>query len=167
MANLLRKIVFDTIPENFDEFRNLEMMDLSKPEYTAALCIISLIIYTLNNDEFYKIIKYLKGPFHFTDEDLINFKQKFQGKYYVPRSYLQGATPDNNYTPTKPYTINLSISDYYKSDENDEYMAKVYIDSACGLKPGVLFLKKTSSNMWHIVDADLLYYIQEPNIINF
>ena len=54
-------------------------------------------------------------------------RDRFRGKEYLMRSYLVGSTPENNYTPTEPYTI--VVESNHVSGEEQGYM-KLFIP--CG-----------------------------------
>ena len=61
-------------------------------------------------------------------QDISFLNDRFRdGKTYLPFTYFAGATPDNNYTPTQPYTIRVESN--HVSGEEQGYM-KLFIP--CG-----------------------------------
>ena len=84
-------------------------------------------------------------------------------KDYVPRSYFEGATPDNDYTPAEPYTIIVCENPY--SYQNQGY-ATLYIKSggADGLRS--VQLREAKDGKWYLWEQFLLSDIRPPESTN-
>ena len=99
-------ITFDKLPNNLEELKAMPQATLNEPEYTAALFIAVMMHYTVNKEETFAMLEYLKGPY-----GLSSFEKQFladrmsDGKDYVVRSFFNGTSPENDYTPSMPYTI--------------------------------------------------------------
>lgn len=67
-------------------------------------------------------------PVRSTGQEISFLNDRFRdGKTYLPFTYFVGATPDNNYTPSQPYTI--IIESNHVSGEEKDYM-KLFIPAA-------------------------------------
>ena len=124
---------FSSVPKTADEIRRYK---LDSPYKTMALLILALRTWTPDNEtDCLQMLDYLtdtgsviagtseKCPFSQYKpwisalRDRMTQNNKYQ---YIGNAYLDGATPENNYTPTDPVTITLrqSVYDpYAKADE--------------------------------------------------
>ena len=82
------------------------------------------------------------------------------GKDYIARSYFNGATPANEYTPTVPYTVKV-ISNQYSKLEGGNYM-KLLINSGGADSPRSITLRKTGGGTWYLWEQHLLTDIRIP-----
>ena len=109
-----KKVVLNTLPKSAAEIK-----PASSPQQTAAYAIASLVRYTEDAEAGIAMLDVLRGP-----RPLNNFNKQFlrdqlRGKEYTARSYFDGANPDNNYTPSTPYTLTVSENPY--SYQNEGY----------------------------------------------
>ena len=111
-------IKFDKIIETKEE---LEKIHRTNPYNVAAALIHVFTNYGKEN--FYEMLQYLVGEYQPLSEMMKqNIKDRMtqNNKYpYIGKSYFKGATPQNNYTPTEPYEIEVSENAY--TDENVGY----------------------------------------------
>ena len=64
------------------------------------------------------MLNYLRGPRPLNGQEISFIKDRFRGdRTYLPFSYFAGATPENNYTPTEPYSLTVT-SDSHSFDED-------------------------------------------------
>ena len=84
-------------------------------------------------------------------------------KDYVPRSYFEGATPENDYTPSLPLKITVSENPY--SYENQGY-AKLFVRSggADGLRE--IVLREAKDGKWYLWEQFILSDIRQPESAN-
>jgi len=82
------------------------------------------------------------------------------GKNYVARSYFEGATPENEYTPASPYKVRV-VSNQYSKLENGNYM-KLLISSGGADSPRSVTLRKTGGGTWYLWEQTLLSEIRIP-----
>jgi hypothetical protein len=121
----------------------------------AVLCY-----YEQNPATCFEMLNFLKGP-----EPLNGFQQQFinerlRGKAYIPRSYFNGATPENNYQPTSPYTIVVSENPYSFDNENWGVM---WVKSGGADSPRQIKLrKKPSTGQWFLNEIQCLSEIRTP-----
>jgi len=71
-------------------------------------------------------------------------RDRLTGKDYVPRSYLKGTSPENDYEPAQPYIIEVLENPY--SYDNDGY-AKLYIRSSGADSPRPIVLKQKQAGI--------------------
>ena len=98
-------VVFTSMPETLAEFTALPQAAMQTPFDTAALFVAALCVYPLSKDECVSMINYLRGPnpmaarevSFLADRMAQNNKAGFLGM-----SYFNGATPQNDYTPSTP-----------------------------------------------------------------
>jgi hypothetical protein len=77
----------------------------------------------------------------------------------VPFSYFKGATPANNYTPERPFTVTVESNPY--SDANPGYM-KLFLRSGGADNPREVVLRKKGDGQWMLWDQFLLVGIRSP-----
>lgn len=91
---------------------------------------------------------------------LASAKERLSGKYYKTFSFFAGATKENGYTPTVPYTITVSENPYSFDEEN---WAVMYVTSAGADGPRPIKLrKKPSTGQWFLNDIQCLADIRTP-----
>ena len=82
------------------------------------------------------------------------------GKTYLPFTYFSGSTPDNNYTPTQPYT--LVIESNHVSNEESGYM-KLFIPCGGADSPRPIKLRQRGSDgKWFLWEQYLLTGVRTP-----
>ncbi len=109
---------FDKIYNNVDELPE----DLSSPFTTAALLIHAFINYKPEDPEVcYKMIQKLMGEaqtFSNFDKSFIKDQMSQGDKWkYIGKSYFKGAVPENDYTPSEPFEIEVKENDYSYQEE--------------------------------------------------
>ena len=127
---------------------------------TTALVILALNRYEADPNAAIAMLGFLKGPEEFNGKEQIFLKDRLSGKGYKARSFLGGATADNNYTPTAPYTISVSENPYSFDEEN---WATMYVTSGGADNPRPIKLrKKPSTGEWFLNDIQCLADIKLP-----
>ena len=87
-------------------------------------------------------------------------KNRFRGnRTYLPFSYFKGATPDNNYTPTEPFSVTVT-SDAHSYDEQG--YARLYIGSGGADSPSPIKLRRKGNGQWCLWEQYLLTDIRQP-----
>ena len=151
-----KKVVLNTLPKSAAEIK-----PASSPQQTAAYAIASLVRYTEDAEAGIAMLDVLRGP-----RPLNNFNKQFlrdqlRGKEYTARSYFDGANPDNNYTPSTPYTLTVSENPY--SYQNEGY-ARLLLKSGGADNPRFITLRlKPSTGEWYLWEYEgLLAGIRIP-----
>ena len=105
------------------------------------------------------MLEYLRGPRPLSNMDKQFIADRFRDKDYVPRSYFKGATPDNEYAPEQPYTIEVKENPY--SYTNEGY-ATLYIASGGADSPRQVQLRLAKDGKWYLWEQFLLADIRKP-----
>ena len=148
------------LPVNLAQLQAMPGGDLKKPEHTAALTIAALCIYPVSKDDALEMLNYLQGPRGVTPYDKQFLADRFRDKGYVPRSYFTGATPQNNYEPSEPFTITVFENPYSRSQ--DGYLT-LYVRSGGADSPRQIKLRhKPSTGQWFLWEQFLLADIRQP-----
>ncbi|MBO4501939.1 MAG: hypothetical protein J5760_06830 [Clostridia bacterium] len=150
---------FDSLPVNAEQLKALPEASLDTPFKAAALTVIALCRYPENKDEAIEMLNFLKGPQPLNTYELQFLRDRFMDKKdYVPRSYFKGATPANNYEPSKPYTIEVFDNPY--SYTNEGY-AMLLMTSGGADSPRQIKLRR-KGEQWFLWEQFLLPDIRKP-----
>ena len=166
VQNLGRKSVAITVsalPANAEEFKLIPQAAMATPFDTAAMTVVALCIYPFNRESSLEMLNILRGPRPLSNHEISFIADRFRDKDYVPRSYFEGATPDNDYEPQAPYTIVVSDGPY--SYQNEGY-AKLYIRSGGADSPREVLLRQAKDGKWYLWDQFLLLDIRKPESTN-
>ena len=158
-------ITYNKIETTLDELKNV---DRTNP-YNVVGEFIRVISDYKDND-FYNKIQFLQGDFQpMTEIMKQNIKDRMtqNDKYnFIGKSYFKGATPDNDYTPSNPYEIEVFENPY--TDENEGYK-KLFVRSggADSERPITLRLAKDGNYyVWSDSFMGLLSDIRQPESSN-
>ena len=152
---------FEALPKNLAELQAMPEAVLDDPFKTAALSLCALCVYAEDREAGTEMLNFLRGPRPMSPAELAFLNDRFMdGKTYIPRSYFAGATPENEYTPTVPYTVKVD-SNQYSSLENGNYM-KLLISSGGADSPRSVTLRKTGGGKWYLWEQNLLSDIRIP-----
>lgn len=157
------KITFSTLPDTLDGFKALPEAKMDNPFSTAALTVLAFCFYPENKDLSLQMLDFLRGPRPLSVMDKQFIADRFRDKDYVPRSYFEGATPNNNYLPSEPYSITVSENPY--SYQNEGY-ATLYITSGGADSPRSVQLRLAKDGKWYLWEQYLLADIRKPESEN-
>ena len=163
LGNKKEKIVFSSLPSSFEEFASLPQAALSTPFETAAMTVLAFCYYQQNKDLALQMLNYLRGPRPLSGGDISFIADRFRDSDYVPRSYFEGSTPANDYTPAEPYTIIVSENPY--SYQNEGY-ATLYITSGGADAPRSVQMRKAKDGKWYLWEQFILVGIRQPESAN-
>ena len=151
---------FASLPTNVSELQAVPEASLDSAFKTTALTLVALCRYEQNPDEAIEMLNFLKGPEEVSTYEKQFIRERMEGKMYKARSYFAGATPENGYTPTTPYTITVSENPYSFDNEN---WATLYVTSGGADNPRPVKLrKKPSTGQWFLNDIQCLSDIRVP-----
>ena len=157
------KITFAYLPETLDAFKALPQAAMSNPFDTAAMTVVALCMFPADKELCYQMLDYLRGPRPLNGSDKQFIADRFKDKDYVPRSYFDGSTPNNDYMPSAPYTITVK-SDPHSYDEQG--IAKLFIPSGGADAPRPIKLRQAKDGKWYLWEQYLLTGIREPESAN-
>ena len=143
---------FTALPESLAEMQALPEASLSTPFQTAALTVLALCAYAAD-----KTI----GTEMLNGQEISFLNDRFRdGKTYLPFTYFAGATPDNSYTPSQPYTI--TIESNHVSGKEADYM-KLFIPCGGADDPRPIKLRQRGSDgKWFLWEQYLLTGVRTP-----
>lgn len=158
--NHSERLTFANLPLNVEQLQALPEASLDSAFKTTALTILALCRYEQSPEDAIAMLNFLKGPAEVSGYEKQFIRERLQGKAYIPRSYLAGATPQNSYQPTAPYTVTVSENPYSFDNEN---WATLYVTSGGADNPRPIKLrKKPSTGQWFLNDIQCLSEIRVP-----
>lgn len=158
-------ITYDKIETTLDELKNV---DRTNPYNVVGEFI--RVISDYNDKDFYDKIQFLQGEFQPMSgimKQNIKDRMTQNNKYpYIGKSYFKGATPDNDYTPSTPYQIEVEETPYTNSDEGYK---KLCVRSGGADSPRPITLRLAKDNnyyVWSDSFMGLLSDIRQPESSN-
>lgn len=160
-GNHRETFTFSDLPESLSEMHALPEASLDTPFKTAALTVLALCAYAADRNVGTEMLNWLRGPRPLNGQDISFLNDRFRdGKTYLPLTYFAGATQDNNYTPTVPYTI--IVQSNHVSDDEPGYM-KLFIPCGGADAPRPIKLRQRGSDgKWFLWEQYLLIGVREP-----
>lgn len=152
---------FNSLPESLAELMALPEASLDTPFKTAALTVLALCVYAADKNIGTEMLNYLRGPRPLNGQEISFLNDRFRdGKTYLPFTYFSGSTPENNYTPSQPYTI--TIESNHVSSEEAGYM-KLFIPCGGADAPRPIKLRQRGSDgKWFLWEQYLLTGVRIP-----
>ena len=158
--NHTETFTFDALPQTVEALRALPEAKLDTAFKTTALTILALSRYESDPQTAYAMLSWLKGPEDFSTSEKSFLQDRLRGKEYKVRSFFEGATPENDYTPNKPYVISVIENPYSFDNEN---WATLYVTSGGADNPrNIKLRKKPSTGQWFLNDIQCLSDIRLP-----
>lgn len=157
-------ITFPNMPADLESFKALPQASLVSPYDTAALTVVALSFYPKDRELCYAALDILRGPRPLSGVDKQFINDRFMdGKEYLMRSYFNGATPQNDYAPSEPYTVTVSENPY--SRDNAGYL-KLFIRSGGADSARYVTLRNAKDGKWYLWEQFLLSDIRAPESTN-
>ena len=119
------QVKLNTLPATLAEFQALPR---STPEEVCAGFLCALNLYTKSPNDGVAAMDLLRGPRPMTPYDSQFLRDRLRGKEYLPLAYFDGATPQNGYRPTAPYTLTV-LPDQRPQDVEESYL-RVFLQTA-------------------------------------
>ena len=158
--NHTETFTFDALPQTLEALQALPEAKLDTAFKTTALTILALSRYESDPQTAYAMLSWLKGPDDFSTSEKSFLQDRLRGKEYKVRSFFEGATPENDYTPNKPYVISVIENSYSFDNEN---WATLYVTSGGADNPrNIKLRKKPSTGQWFLNDIQCLSDIRLP-----
>lgn len=158
--NHTETFTFEALPQTLEALQTLPEAKLDTAFKTTALTILALSRYESDPQTAYAMLSWLKGPDDFSTSEKSFLQDRLRGKEYKVRSFFEGATPENDYTPNKPYVISVIENPYSFDNEN---WATLYVTSGGADNPrNIKLRKKPSTGQWFLNDIQCLSDIRLP-----
>ncbi len=159
-----KTLSFDKLPETVEELKAMPGADLKDPNCVAALTVLALCEFAKNREASIEMLNYLKGPRPLSQLEIQFINDRFMdGVDYVPRSYLAGSSPQNDYTPSVPYTVTVMEFAHSRDNFNEGYL-RLFIRSSGADSERFLDLRnKPSTGQWFLWEfSGMLLGIRTP-----
>ena len=149
---------FVSLPESLDQMKALPEAALATPFQTAALTVCALCVYGADSKIGAEMLNWLKGPRPLSNYEISFLADRFRDGIHVPFSYFRGATPENDYTPSHPFTVTIEAGPY--ADANPGYK-KLHIRSGGADNPREIVLRQKGDGQWLLWDQFLMVGIRK------
>lgn len=154
-----RKFTFSALPENLAQMKALPEAALKDPFQTAALTVLALCAYAADKKAGTEMLNFLRGPRPLSNFDISFLNDRFRDGVHVPFSYFEGARPDNDYAPGKPFTLVIQAGPY--ADANPGYK-KLHLRSGGADNAREVVLRQKGDGTWLLWDQFLMVGIRQP-----
>jgi len=155
---------FDKLPETLAELKAHDICDLTKPQNTAAMLVLAYCAYKKDKKESLAMIDFLNGPSPLTENDKQLLDERFSESHgYIPFSYFEGASPQNNYMPDRPYRLVIKEFTRSRYELNIGYYM-LYLQSSGAESDRYIKLKlKPSTGEWFIYEPFIMVGVRRPD----
>lgn len=160
IGNKSETFTFTELPESLAQMQALPEASLDSPFKAAALTVCALCAYAADKNIGTEMLNWLRGPRPLNGTEISFLNDRFRdGKTYIPFSYFEGATPDNDYTPSEPFRI--TVQSTHVSGEEQGYM-KLFIPCGGADSPRPIKLRMKGDGKWFLWEQYLLTGIRTP-----
>jgi hypothetical protein len=157
-----------------EEFISLRDQIATSPQGGAAMAIVALLMYTedaqlgrecltvaVDRSRLQEGTQGYKG-WQLRRRDMERTEAQLRDMPYLPRSYLEGASPDNGYQlPAAPYVLQFSDNPYSGAVESGEYKVFVACSGAARARPATV--RRNDKGIWKAYEwSSLLVGVQPP-----
>jgi hypothetical protein len=158
-SNKSETFTFAALPENLAELQALPEASLDTPFKTAALSVLALCAYAADKQIGIEMLNWLRGPEPLSTYGIQFLDDRFRDGHHVIFSYFKDAKPENDYTPSEPFTLTVFSNPY--SADNKGYM-KLFITSGGADNPREILLRQRGSDgKWFLSEQFLLVGIRK------
>lgn len=167
-------IQIDALPKSIDEFVALRSQIADTPEGGAAMMVVALLACAEDEQLGQQCLtvavdrgRLQEGPkgykgWQLRNTDLQRIQRQLSGRAYLPKSYIQGATPGNGYQLSDPpYTLNFSGNPYSGDASTGTY--KTFVASSGADSPRPVTLKRNDKGIWKASEwSSLIVGVRAP-----
>lgn len=156
---------------NFNKFfsskEELQIIDRTNPYNVVAAFANIAVSYDINNDSnFIDMLQYLMGdnqPISNLMRQQIKDRMTQNNKYlFIGKSYFNGATPENDYTPTMPYSIDVSENDYSRQEEG---FVRLFIKSGGADNPRPITVRLAKDGNYYIWSDSFMGILSDIRVV--
>lgn len=160
IGNKSETFTFTVLPESLAQMQALPEASLDSPFKAAVLTVCALCAYAADKNIGTEMLNWLRGPRPLNGTEISFLNDRFRdGKTYIPFSYFEGATPDNDYTPSEPFRV--TVQSTHVSGEEQGYM-KLFIPCGGADSPRPIKLRMKGDGKWFLWEQYLLTGIRTP-----
>jgi hypothetical protein len=143
-----KKIKFEKLPQNAEEMKAMSSFDSKNEFAVAAFAVTALLRYASDKKAGKEMLDVLDGPESPANRDLQQMDLQLKDGEYIIRSYFKGAVPENDYTPSTPYTID--VVEYPNSRDIENYVYLYIPSGGADHRRRLQLRKKPSTGEWFI-----------------
>lgn len=130
----------------------LENMDRTNPYNVVGAFVRTLTVYNSSTpNEFYDLLQVLQGDFQPLSEMMkqnIKDRMSQNDKYsFIGKSYFKGATPENDYTPSEPFELEVTENDY---SDVEEGIKKLFVKSGGADSPRGIMVRLAKDGNYYV-----------------
>ena len=162
IGNKSETFTFTALPESLAQMQALPEASLDSPFKTAALTVCALCAYAADKNIGTEMLNWLRGPRPLNGMEISFLNDRFRdGKTYIPFSYFEGATPDNDYTPSEPFRITVQ-STHVSGEEQCDMKLFIPCGGADSSRP--IKLRMKGDGKWFLWEQYLLTGVRTPKM---
>lgn len=155
-----KSVTLPSLPSTLAELQAMPAAGLTDEYAVTALTVAVLCNYEHDSAETFRMMDFLRGPRPLNGVDQQFIRDRLKGRSYIVRSYLKGATPDNNYTPATPYAVEISENSNSRAEQG---YVKLFVRSSGADSPRPVTLRqKPSTGQWFVWQMSLLTDVRQP-----
>ena len=123
--------------------------------------LLALALYLKDSNAGVAALNTLRGPRPLSNYDIQFLRDRLRGKSYLPLAYFDGATPENNYVPSNPLTLEV-IADSRPQDIEEGYL-RLFLKTTGADSPRPIKLRQ-KGNSWYLWEySSILSGIRIPS----
>lgn len=155
------EIILNKLPDNLEEFKALDIYDLTKAENVCGLFICALNLYNKDAKLGIEALNLIRGPRPMNGIDEQFLRDRMRGKTYLATAYFNGANPSNNYEVAAPYVLEV-LDDPRPNDLEDNY-CRFYLKTSGADSPRPIKFR-SKANEWFLWEySSILTGIKLPS----
>ena len=169
-------ITINQEPKTVEEFIKIRNEVATTPFGGAAVFVLAFKIFAENKELGRKCLiasitlsalsnynDFYKG-YDVSRMDLDRFKRQLHANPYLPKSYIEGSSPENSYNVTVPYIMKLKSNPY--SGNIDEGKFKVFIKCSGADSDRPIGMERNNKGLWKAKSwSSVVVGIRKPVVI--
>jgi hypothetical protein len=170
----LPSVQIDQLPQSVDDLIALQQQVAQTPQGGAAVMVVALLLYAGDVDLGHGCLSVAVDQDRLSEGDKGHagwqlrgrarqlIRTQIGGQPHIPRSYIQGTSPENGYElPAPPYELSFSDNPYSGSIEAGTY--KVFVDCSGAASPRPVMLRRDARGIWKACEwSSLLVGVRKP-----
>ena len=170
----LPSVQIDKLPQSLAEFVALRDRLARTPQGGAAMMIVALLLYAGDRALGTPCLAAAVDPARLEAGDggyqgqqlhrlaMLRIEEQVEAQGYLPRSYLQGATPENGYRlPAPPYTLAFADNPYSGDAAAGTY--KLFVSCSGAASPRPVTVSRDAHGLWQAREwSSLIVGVREP-----
>lgn len=162
----LKTVSVEALPKSVAEFKTLREKIGKTPEGVVALQVIAIGMYSEYGqsvgEECLDMINTVTG---LTDHARGRLREWYvkginEPRPYQAAAYMKGATPENGYNPTKPYTMEMNITEVRETEDATLYTVRLKYSGSQTSKDIRITVKQPDDDPYCYINANPSMYMK-------